>query len=67
MEIETIQEENQNLGLKLQISLQWKDARVQFYNLKLDEHENSLTPDEKKNTLDMAKYQNCHLGIFGSY
>ena len=47
MEIETIQEENQNLGLKLQISLQWKDARVQFYNLKLDEQENSLTPDEK--------------------
>ena len=47
IEIETIQEENQNLGLKLQISLQWKDARVQLYNLKLDEQENSFTPYEK--------------------
>ena len=46
LEIPTTEEEAKNLGLKLQISLQWKDARVHFYNLKHDEHKNSLTLDE---------------------
>ena len=47
-EVQTIEEEAKNLGLKLQISLQWTDARVQFYNLKHDEHKNSLTQDEQQ-------------------
>ena len=47
MVIQDIQEVAQYLELKFKISLQWKDARVRFYNLKDDENMNSLTLDEQ--------------------
>ena len=47
MVIQDIQEVAQYLELKFKINLQWKDARVTFYNLKQDENRNSLTLDEQ--------------------
>ena len=48
MVIQDIQEVAQYLELKFKITLQWKDARVRFYNLKDDENMNSLTLDEQQ-------------------
>ena len=45
MVIQDIQEVAQYLEMKFKINLQWKDARVTFYNLKKDENMNSLTLD----------------------
>ena len=47
MVIQDIQEVAQYLEVKFKINLQWKDARVMFYNLKEDENMNSLTLDEQ--------------------
>ena len=47
MVIQDIQEVAQYLEMKFKINLQWKDARVTFYNLKMDENMNSLTLDEQ--------------------
>ena len=46
MVIQDIQEVAQYLELKIKISLQWKDARLAFYNIKPDEAMNSLTLDD---------------------
>ena len=47
MVVQDIQEVAQYLELKFKISLQWKDARVTFYNIKPDENLNSLTLEEQ--------------------
>ena len=47
MVVQDIQEVGQFLELKFRLSLNWKDARVQFYNLKHDEAMNSLSLDEQ--------------------
>ena len=47
MVIQDIQEVAQYIEVKFKISLQWKDARVMFYNIKPDEKMNSLTMEEK--------------------
>ena len=47
MVIQDIQEVAQYLEVKFKISLQWKDARVMFYNIKTDERMNSLTMEEQ--------------------
>ena len=43
MVIQDIQEVAQYMEVKFKITLQWVDARVMFYNIKLDENMNSLT------------------------
>ena len=45
--MQDIQEVAQYLKLKFKISLQWMDARVSFYNIKVDETINSLSLDEQ--------------------
>ena len=47
MVIQDIQEVAQYIEVKFKINLQWKDARVIFYNLKEDENMNSLTLEEQ--------------------
>ena len=47
MVVQDIQEVAQYLELKLKISLQWKDARLQFYNIKQQENMNTLSLDEQ--------------------
>ena len=47
MVVQDIQEVAQYLKLKFKISLQWMDARVSFYNIKIDENMNSLSLDEQ--------------------
>ena len=47
MVIQDIQEVSQYLEVKFKISLQWRDARVMFYNIKTDQKMNSLTLDEQ--------------------
>ena len=47
MVIQDIQEVAQYLELKFKITLQWRDARLTFYNIKPDEKMNSLTLDEQ--------------------
>ena len=47
MVVQDIQEVAQFVELKFSISLQWMDARVQFYNIKEDETLNSLSLDEQ--------------------
>ena len=47
MVVQDIQEVAQYLKLKFKISLQWMDARVNFYNIKTDENMNSLSLDEQ--------------------
>ena len=47
MVVQDIQEVAQYLKLKFKISLQWMDARVSFYNIKVDENMNSLSLDEQ--------------------
>ena len=47
MVVQDIQEVGQYFELKFRLSLNWKDARVQFYNLKVDQSMNSLSMDEK--------------------
>ena len=47
MVIQDIQEVAQYLEVKFKINLQWKDARIIFYNLKENENMNSLTLDEQ--------------------
>ena len=42
-----IQEVAQYLELKFKINLEWRDARILFYNLKVREDMNSLTLDEQ--------------------
>ena len=48
MVVQDIQEVAQYLKLKFKLSIQWKDARVSFYNIKPDETMNSLSLEEKK-------------------
>ena len=47
MVVQDIQEVAQYLELKFRIRLQWKDARVLFYNIKEDENMNSLSVEEQ--------------------
>ena len=47
MVVQDIQEVAQYLKLKFRISLEWKDARVSFYNIKPDENMNSLSMEEQ--------------------
>ena len=47
MVVQDIQEVAQYLELKFKISLRWLDARIVFYNLKVNEDMNSLTLDEQ--------------------
>ena len=47
MVVQDIQEVAQYMELKFKISLQWMDARVSYYNIKLDENMNLLTLDEQ--------------------
>ena len=47
MVVQDIQEVAQYLKLKFKLSIQWKDARVSFYNIKSDETMNSLSWEEK--------------------
>ena len=47
MVVQDIQEVAQYLELKFKISLQWMDARIMFYNIKVDEKMNTLTLDEQ--------------------
>ena len=47
MVIQDIQEVAQYIEVKFKISLQWKDARVMFYNIKPNENMNSLTLNEQ--------------------
>ena len=47
MVIQDIQEVAEYMELKFQISLQWVDARVLFYNIKPDEEMNSLSLEEQ--------------------
>ena len=47
MVIQDIQEVSQYIELKFEVSLQWKDARILFYNIKQDEEMNTLTMDEQ--------------------
>ena len=47
MVVQDIQEVAQYLELKFKVNLQWKDARVLFYNIKTDEMMNSLSLDEQ--------------------
>ena len=47
MTIQDIQEVAQILKMKFKISLQWNDARITFYNIKLDEKMNSLSLEEQ--------------------
>ena len=43
-----IQEVQQLVKLQFQLSLKWYDARLQYYNLKVDENMNSLVYKEKQ-------------------
>ena len=47
MVVQDIQEVAQYLELKFKINLEWRDARILFYNLKVREDMNSLTLDEQ--------------------
>ena len=47
MVVQDIQEVAQYLELKFKINLQWKDARLMFYNIKPDQNMNSLSLDEQ--------------------
>ena len=47
MVVQDIQEVAQYLKLKFKINLQWMDARVSFYNIKIDETMNSLSLEEQ--------------------
>ena len=47
MVVQDIQEVAQYLELKFKITLQWKDARLLFYNIKAKDEMNSLTLDEQ--------------------
>ena len=47
MVVQDIQEVAQYLEVKFKINLQWRDARIKFYNLKQNENMNSLTLDEQ--------------------
>ena len=47
MVVQDIQEVGQYLELKFRLSLKWRDARIQLYNLKLDEALNALSLEEQ--------------------
>ena len=47
MIVQDIQEVAQYLELKFKVEMQWRDARVSFYNIKTDEKMNSLSLDEQ--------------------
>ena len=47
MEVQSINEVDKIIKLKFRISIQWMDARVIFYNLKMDETLNSLSLKEQ--------------------
>ena len=47
MVIQNINEVGQYIELKYQLSMNWRDARVQFHNLKVDEVMNSLSLEEQ--------------------
>ena len=47
MNVQDIQEVAQILKMKFKISLQWKDARILFYNIKPDKKMNSLSLQEQ--------------------
>ena len=47
MVVQDIQEVSQYIELKFQLKLNWKDGRVLFYNLKIDEALNSLSLEEQ--------------------
>ena len=47
MIVQDIQEVAQYLELKFKVNMQWKDARVSYYNIKTDERMNSLSLDEQ--------------------
>ena len=45
--VQDIQEVAQYVELKFKVNMQWKDARVMYYNIKTDEKMNSLSLDEQ--------------------
>ena len=47
MVIQDIQEVAQYMEIKFQISLEWMDARVTYYNIKQDQFMNSLSLEEQ--------------------
>ena len=47
MVIQDIQEVSQYIEVKFEVSLQWQDARVLFYNIKPDQEMNTLTMEEQ--------------------
>ena len=47
MEVLSIQEEQRIFEAKLELTLQWKDRRVEFHNLKQKNQDNLLTLDEQ--------------------
>ena len=47
MVVQDIQEVAQYLELKFKVNMQWKDARVMFYNIKADERMNTLSLKEQ--------------------
>ena len=47
MVVQDIQEVAQYLKLKFKLSLQWKDARLSFYNIKTNQSMNGLSLAEK--------------------
>ena len=47
MVVQDIQEVAQYLELKFKVNMQWKDARVMFYNIKADERMNTLSLEEQ--------------------
>ena len=47
MVVQDIQEVAQYLELKFKIGLEWKDARLMYYNIKTDQNMNSLSLDEQ--------------------
>ena len=47
MIVQDIQEVAQYLELKFKVEMQWRDARVSFYNIKTDEKMNSLSLEEQ--------------------
>ena len=47
MVVQDIQEVAQYFELKFKVNMQWKDARVMYFNIKTDENMNSLSLDEQ--------------------
>ena len=63
MVVQDIQEVSQYLKLKFKISLQWMDARVLFYNIKIDENMNHVSQfqeEEKTGTQNVFREEKSY-------